>query len=183
MFDFSDFKQKLTQVIEHVTQEISSLNTGKARASILDPVKVQVYGTSMGINELANISTPDPNMIIIDPWDKNIISDIEKAIIKSELNLNPVVDRQIIRITIAPLTEEKRELLAKQLQQKIESAKAMMRSARTETKGKVESQKGQSGVSEDDIHRDVQEMNKIMDEFEQKLDAIQNQKKQDLSEI
>jgi ribosome recycling factor len=183
MFDFSDFKQKLSHIIEHTTQEIGSLRTGKASVTMLDPVKVQVYGTSMAINELANLSTPDANMIIIDPWDKNIISDIEKAINKSDLNLNPVVDKQIIRITIAPLTEEKRQLLVKQLQQKIESAKAMMRSARTDTKGEIEDQEGESGVSEDDIHRDIQEMDKIMDEFEEKLEEIQKQKKQDLLEI
>lgn len=180
MFEFSEFKQKLSQIIDHTTHEIGTLRTGKASVSMIDPIKVPVYGTTMGINELANISVPDAHMIVIDPWDKNIINDIEKAIIKADININPVVDKQIIRITVAALTEEKRQQLVKQLQQKIESAKAMMRSARADTKGEVEDQEGESGVSEDDIHNDIQEMDKIMDEFEQKLEDIFEQKKKDL---
>lgn len=183
MYDFSNFKQKLDQVLDHLTKDIGSLRTGKASAAMLDPVKVQAYGATMNINELAGISTPDANMIIIDPWDKNILSDIEKAIEKSDLNLHPVVDKQIIRITIPSLTEEKRQELVKQLQQKVESAKAMMRSARTDTKGEIEDQEGEAGISEDDIHRDIRELDKVMDEYEQKLEEIMDQKKQDLMAI
>lgn len=183
MFNFSNFKQKLSQIIDHTTQDISSLRTGKANVAMLDPVKVRVYGTTMNINELANINIPDPNLIVVDPWDKNIIADIEKAIAKADLNLHPVVDKQIIRISIPALTEENRQQLVKQLQQKIETAKAMMRAARTETKSEIEAQEGQSGISEDDIHRDLQEMDKIMDEFESQLEKLLDQKEQELLSI
>jgi ribosome recycling factor len=119
-------------------------------------------------------------LIVIDPWDKNLLEDIEKAIQKSSLNLNPVVDKEIIRIVIPSLTEEKRMELVKQLQQKVESTRAMMRSARTEAKGEIEDLEGEAGVSEDDIHRDLEELDKIMGQFEKQMEDIQEQKKQDL---
>jgi ribosome recycling factor len=180
MYNFSNFKTKLNQIIEHLQQDISFLRTSKASTKMLDPIKVHAYGTVMAINELANVSTPDNNLIVIDPWDKNLLEDIEKAIQKSSLNLNPVVDKEIIRIVIPSLTEEKRMELVKQLQQKVESTRAMMRSARTEAKGEIEDLEGEAGVSEDDIHRDLEELDKIMGQFEKQMEDIQEQKKQDL---
>ena len=180
MYNFSNFKTKLNQIIEHLQQDISFLRTSKASTKMLDPIKVHAYGAVMAINELANVSTPDNNLIVIDPWDKNLLEDIEKAIQKSSLNLNPVVDKEIIRIVIPSLTEEKRMELVKQLQQKVESTRAMMRSARTEAKGEIEDLEGEAGVSEDDIHRDLEELDKIMGQFEKQMEDIQEQKKQDL---
>lgn len=180
MYNFSDFKQKLNKIIEHTQQELSTLRTGKAKVSMLDPVKVEAYGTSMAINEVANVGAPDPNMIVVEPWDKNLLENIEKAIQKADLNLNPVVDGDIIRITVPPLTEERRKAMVKQLQQKIESAKVMMRNARTDVKNEIEAMEGKSGVSEDDIHYDLKEMDQIMDEHMQKLEELEQQKEQEL---
>ncbi len=183
MYDFSLFKQKLDKILSHVKDELNALRTGKASPGMLDTVKVEAYGSMMAINELANISTPDSNMIVVDPWDKNLLDSIEKGIRKAGINLNPVVDKEIIRIVVPSLTEETRRDMVKQLNQKIESAKVMMRAARTETKKNIEDQEGESGVSEDDIHRDLEDMDKMMDEYEHKLEEIQNQKEGDLLKI
>lgn len=183
MYSFSKFKSKLDKIIEHTKSELSTLRTGKASVSILDPVKVEVYGTHMAVSELANISTPDNNLIVIDPWDKNVLEEIERAINKAGLNLNPVVDKQIIRIVIPPLTEERRKEFVKQLHQKVESARVMMRTARSDEKNEIEDQEGQSGISEDDIHRDLDELEKIMDEYEKKLLDISKSKEEELLSI
>ncbi len=183
MFDFSSFKQKLEKILEHAQQEFGMLRTGKATPSLLDSVRVQAYGTTMAVNELANVNAPDNNMLIIDPWDKNVIGEIEKAINKAELNLNPVVDRDIIRIVIPPLTEEIRKELVKKVHQKAESSKVMMRTTRSDIKSEVEDQEGQSGVSEDDIRRDLEELDKIMDEYEDRLDEIVTSKEKELLQI
>lgn len=183
MFDFSSFKQKLEKIIDHTHQELNTLRTGKATPSLLDPVRVQVYGTTMAVNELANVNAPDNNMLIIDPWDKSIIGEIEKAINKAELNLNPVVDRDIIRIVIPPLTEEIRKELVKKVHQKAESSRVMMRTTRSDVKGEIEDQEGMSGVSEDDIHNDTEELNKVMLEYENKLEEIVKAKETELMQI
>lgn len=183
MYNFSTFKQKLDKVIDHAQQEISVLRTGKAKVSMLDPVKVNAYGSLMRVNELASVSAPDPNMILVEPWDPNLMEDIEKAIHKADLNLNPVVDKNIIRITVPALTEERRRQMVKQLEQKVESAKIMMRNIRSDIKNEIDDLDGEAGVSEDDIHRDYQELDKIMDEYVVKLEELKKQKQSELMSI
>ncbi|MBD3250216.1 MAG: ribosome recycling factor [Candidatus Pacebacteria bacterium] len=183
MYNFTPFKQKLEKIIEHAKKDIATLRTGRASVDMLDPVKVQAYGSSMGINELANIGTPDPNLILIKPWDQNLIENIEEAIHKSDLNLNPVVDKDQIRIVVPALTEERRQEMVKKLNQKIESAKVMMRNARTEVKNEIDELEGQAGVSEDDIHRDLEQLDKIVKEYTQKLEQIETDKEKELTTI
>ncbi len=180
MYNFSTYKQKLDKVIDHIQQEVAGLRTGQAKVSMLDPVKVNAYGSLMAVNELAGVSAPDPNMIIVEPWDPNLLEDIERAIHKADLNLNPVVDKNIIRITVPALTEERRREMVKQLEQKIESAKIMMRNIRSDIKNEIEELEGEPGVSEDDIHRNLQDLNKIMDEYIAKLEEINKQKQAEL---
>ena len=120
---------------------------------------------------------------MIDPWDKNIIDEIEKAINKAALNLSPVVDKGIIRIVIPPLTEERRMEMVKQLHQKAESAKVMMRAARIDAKNEIEDQEGEAGVSEDDIHQEIEELNKSMADYEKKLELMIAEKEKELMSI
>ena len=183
MFDFSIFQQKLDKIMTHTQQELAILRTGKAKVKMLDPVRVEAYGSLMAVNELANVSTPDANMIVIEPWDKSILENIEKAIQKAGLNLNPIVDGELIRIVISPLTEESRQELVKQLHQKTESAKIMIRNARIDIKNEVDDQEGEAGVSEDDIHRDLEQLDKVMDQYTEKLKTFVAQKEKDLLSI
>ena len=183
MFEFSAFTAKLDKVIDHAKRELSTLRTGQAKVSMLDPVRVEAYGSLMAVNEVANVSAPDSNMIVIEPWDTNLLDNIEKAIQKADLNLNPVVDGELIRITVPALTEERRKEMVKQLQQKIESAKVMMRNARTDTKNEIDSLKGQSGISEDDIHRNLDQLNQVMDEYTEKLEQLETNKEKELLSI
>lgn len=167
----------------HVRQDIASLRTGRASASILDPVQVEVYGSQMHVNELANISVPDPQLVVISPWDKSIIGQIEKAIASAGLNLNPVVDGEIIRIAIAPLTQEKRQEYVKMLHQKIEAGRVMMRGIRTEAKREIEDQQGGAGISEDDIAHELKELDQTFQRQIDELEKLAEHKEKELLTI
>ncbi|MGD9129540.1 MAG: ribosome recycling factor [Candidatus Woesebacteria bacterium] len=182
-YDQTLLGQKAEKVLTHVKKDIASLRTGKASVQLLDPVVVEVYGSKMKIPELANVSIPDANLLVITPWDKNIIADLEKAINSSDLNLNPVVDGDKIRIVVPQLTEERRKEMVKTLQQKIENAKTMLRSVRTEIKKQIEDQKGGTGISEDDIERDLEDMEKSFKEYMEQLEEIAKKKEKELLTI
>ena len=179
----STLQQSLAKALDYVKNDINTLRTGKANIALLDPIAVEVYGSKMKINELANVSVPDANMLIISPWDKTILADIEAAIQKSGLNFNPVVDGDRIRIVVPALTQERREEMVKILHQKIESGRVMFRAARTDVKKTIENQKGETGVSEDDIEFELDEMEKVVKEYMTKLDDIAVAKEKELMTI
>src|SRR5260221_10242111 len=108
-FDFQQFTQKADKTLQHIREDIALLRTGRASTQLLDPVSVEAYGTMMRVHELANLSAPDPTLLVIAPWDKSVLGNIEKAIMSSGLNVQPVVDGDIIRIAVPPLTEERSE--------------------------------------------------------------------------
>ncbi len=182
-FDFSDTKLRLDKSLDFVSRDIASLRTGKATVQLLDPVMVEVYGSRMRITEVASIQAPDATMIVVSPWDKSILANIERAISAAELNLNPVVDGSIIRIKIAPLTEERRKEMVKVLYKKVENGRVMLRNLRTDAKKEVEAQKGSDDVSEDDIKIDLLKLDEILKEYMSKLDTILATKEKDLLTI
>lgn len=183
MFDFTDFSQKLTKSLDFIKKELATLRTGKATPQLLDGVVVDAYGAKMKVNEVANVSAPDPNMLVIAPWDKSLLESVEKAIAVAGLNLNPVVDGAIIRIVVPPLTQERREEMVKSLHQKIESGRVMLRGIRTDTKREIEDQAGETGVSEDDIKANIEKLDRMLHEAMDQLDALAKQKETDLMTI
>jgi ribosome recycling factor len=182
-YQFSDFTQKLDKAIEHITQDLQSLRTGKASPQLLDPVQVEAYGTRMKVNELANVSAPDATLLVISPWDKSILHAIERAVSAAQLNLNPVVDGEIIRIVVPPLTEERRKEMVKTLYQKIEAGKKMLRTVRQDARKEVEAQKGTGGVSEDDIEADLTQLEDIFKKSMDTLDQLAQKKEADLMAV
>lgn len=179
-FDFSEFHVKAEKTIQHVQDDIATLRTGRATVQLLDSVSVLAYGADMKITEVAQVSAPDPNMLVVKPWDQSLLSAVEKAIASAGLNLNPVVDSQIIRILVPALTEERRKEMVKLLYQKIEGGKVMVRAIRTDIKHVIEKQKGQADVSEDDIERDLEQLDDLVQEYISKLDSIVKQKETEL---
>lgn len=182
-FQFAGFSAKAQKVLDHVRQDISSLRTGRASGSMLDSVSVEAYGSLMKVMELAAISVPEPTSIVISPWDKSTLPAIEKAIVAANLNLQPVVDKDIIRISIPPLTTERRQQMVKQLAQKIEQGRVMMRGVRTDTKQEIEKQKSTAGVSEDDIKRDLESLEKQAKTFFDQLEQVFKDKEKELMSI
>ncbi len=182
-FDFSTFTTKLTKSVEHFQQELKTLRTGKATPALLDSVSVEAYGAHMKLNEVANVSAPDATLLVVSPWDKSILESVEKAINAADLNLNPVVDGDLIRIAVPPLTQERREEMVKLLDKKTEETKATLRSLRTDIKKEVESQEGQGGVSEDDIELDLEQMEKQFVTTTSRVDEITAAKKSELMTV
>lgn len=183
MFQFTAFDMSAKKVLDHVAQDVSTLRTGRANASLLDPVMVEAYGTRMKINEVASVTVSDPTMIVISPWDKTLLEAIAKGVNVSGLNLNPVIDGDIIRISIPPLTTERRQEMVKLLSQKIEAGKVMLRNLRGDTRKDIENTKGEDGVSEDHIAAWLDELDKKVKELELRIDEIKKKKETELMTI
>jgi ribosome recycling factor len=182
-FDFTKYSQKAEKTIDHIREDINTLRTGRASAQMLDIVNVEAYGTQMKIQELANVSVPDPGLLVISPWDKSLLSVLEKAIGTSSLNLHPIVDGQIIRIAVPALTEERRKEMVKVLNQKIEGGRVMLRNVRGEIRKDIEKMKDTAGVSEDDIKTDLIELDKRVKDDMDLVDRLQVEKEKDLMTV
>lgn len=182
-YSFSTYDQKLEATLEHIRSDVRTLRTGRASADLMDPVLVEAYGQRMKLVELASINVPDATLLVISPWDKSLVVNIEKAITKAELNLNPVVDGDIIRVPVPALTEEKRKEMVKQLHQKIEAGKAMLRDVRTKAKQEIEAQEGSEGVSEDDIAADLDDLEEKHQAAVAELESLQASKEKELLSI
>ncbi len=174
---------EMEAVIDIVSGDLAMVKTGRAKPDLLEKVQVEVYESRMPIIELATISAPDPHLLVVQPWDDTILESIAKAISSSNLYISPVVDGNIIRISIPPLSEERREELVKLVNQKLESGRVLLRQARQDTKKMIEDMKGQPGVSEDDIHRKMAELEKTTDEFMKRIEELGEGKREELRTV
>ncbi len=182
-YQFSLLTQKADKTVNHIREDISNLRTGRASAQMLDIVAVEVYGSRMKVNELANISVPDPSLIVISPWDKSVISSLEKAISISPLNLHPVVDGSIIRIAVPALTEERRKDMVKLLKQKIEAGRVMLRNVRGEVRKEIEGMKDDAGVSEDQIKADLAQLDVEVKKYMDLIQKFEEEKEKELMKV
>ena len=143
-----DFQKQADEIFKLAASDLKSIKTGRAKPSLVEDVKVDAYSTAMTVKELASITAPDPQQIVISPWDKNLLEAIEKSISSAGINLNPVVDGEIIRISIPALTQETREELVKLVHQKIESVRGILRQSRNEAKSQIEESKDHEQADE-----------------------------------
>lgn len=180
--DLTETRKKMEKVLEVVREDLSTIEVGRAKPSLVEKIKVHAYeGSLLTIRELANISVPDPQQVIISPWDKSIIKKIAQAISDSNLKLTPIVDEEMIRIRIPLLTEERRRELEKSLQIKMESGRKMIREVRNEAKSEIEKMKGEGGVSKDDIFEGLEDLQELHDEFIEKINGLGEEKKGEIS--
>lgn len=175
-----NLKTRLEASIEVVKKDLSSVRTGRAKPSLVEDVRVEAYGTMMTIKELATISAPDTTLIVIAPWDKGLVSAISSGIQKSGLNIQPIVDGDMVKISIPSLTQDRREELVKLVHQKLEAAKVMIRQVRTEIKEEIEAQEGEAGISEDNIEYSLEEMQKTIDKYMGKIEELGKDKEKEL---
>ena len=177
-----DAKEKMEKAIEHLDNELVKLRAGKANPAILNSVKIDYYGTPTPLNQVSNISTPDAKTIAIQPWEKNIIGDIEKAIMAANLGLTPVNNGELIRINIPPLTEERRRSLTKQVRSEGENAKVSVRNARREANEYLKQMK-KDGL-EEDLEKDAElEVQKLTDDYTKKVDELVENKENDIMTV
>lgn len=175
MFDvkqcLNDSEKKMSQAVKHLEETLARIRAGKANVEILDEVRVESYGTMMPLNQVSAVTTPDARTIAIKPWDKSMMRPIEKAIIDSNVGIMPDNNGEIIRLTIPPLTEERRKELAKQCNKEGETAKVSIRNVRRETIDKLK-KSIKDGVSEDNEKDAEQTLQKLHDKFVKQVDEL-----------
>ena len=183
--DESKVRSEMAKVIELVTSEVGSMRTGRASGSVVSDLTVSVYGGAqmLQINELANVTTPDAETIVIEPWDKSIIGEIKKGIEAANVGLNPVLDAEIIRVSLPPMTSEDREKYVKLLSTKLENGKVMIRQVRGEELKKIRRSFDEKELSEDEKFAQEKQLQKVTDEFVGKIEDIGERKKKELLQV
>jgi len=169
--------------VEHFKQDISTLKTGRANPAVLDSIRVSSYGTMSPINQVASISVPDARCILIQPWDKGVLKDIEKAIQESDLGINPVNEGDKIRITIPQMTEESRKDIVKILNQKAEQAKIAVRIVRDKVKEEILEAEKNKDFGEDEKYSLMEGLDKKTTEFNDQIKAITETKEKEIMSI
>jgi ribosome recycling factor len=176
-------KERMTKTLNVLKSELSSLRAGRANAQVLDRIAVDYYGTMTPINQLGNISTPEPRMLIISLWDANLIPAVEKAIQKSDLGINPANDGKVIRLVFPELTEERRKELVKTVRKKGEESKVAIRNVRRDLNDQIKKQKKDGEITEDDQKRLEEKGQKLTDEFIKDVDAILAAKEKEILSV
>ncbi len=176
-------KQEMELAVEVAEEQLASIRTGRASPTVLNPVRVDYYGAKLPINQLATISVPEPRLIVITPWDKSSLAEIEKAILTSDIGLTPSSDGTVIRLAIPTLTEERREELVKVAQKMAEETRVNIRNIRRDVNAGIEKMEKNEGLSEDEVRRGKQEVQEMTDEFIEKADEILEAKIAEIREI
>ncbi|MCK9168610.1 MAG: ribosome recycling factor [Bacteroidales bacterium] len=175
-------KEGMQNAIVFLEKELQKLRAGKASPDMLDGVKIDYYGALSPIHQVANVNTPDPKQIIVQPWDKNMLSIIEKAIMAANLGFNPVNNGEVLRILVPPLTEERRRDIVKKARQEAEQAKVSIRSVRKSAMDMAKDLKNE-GLPEDDAKKLEEKIQEFTNEFTKKVDAILDTKEKDIMTV
>jgi len=179
----SEMRQKMTKTAESLEKDFKRIRTGRASTALLEGIKIDCYDTQMPLEQVASIAAPESRLLTIQPWDLSIIGDIEKGILKSELGLTPANDGKIIRISIPPLTEERRKELARLAKKMAEESRISIRNLRREANEMFKELKTEKEISEDDFYRSQDDVQKITDEFIKKIDEITSRKEKEIIEF
>ncbi len=178
-----DCNNKMNKVIESLNNEFASIRSGRANPGVLDKIKIEAYGQTMPLNQMASISIPEARLIVIEPWDKSQLGSIEKAIHKSDIGINPINDGKIIRLAVPPLTEERRKEYVKQARAIAEDRKTGIRNIRREFNDIVKKEEKESSLSEDESKKWQDNIQKITDSFIENIDKITEKKEKEIMEV
>tara|TARA_B110000438_G_C15784922_1_gene637980 strand:+ start:924 stop:1478 length:555 start_codon:yes stop_codon:yes gene_type:complete len=177
---FSSTKERMNKVIDHYSSEISVIRTGRASTSMLDSIKIDYYGTATPLNNISNISSPSPELIVIQPFDPSSLEMIDKAIGVSDLGMTPNNDGSVIRLNVPPLTEERRNELIKLVHKYIEDAKVAIRNVRRDVNDNFKKIEKNGDLSEDNLKRALDNIQELTNEYITKLDKLQELKEKDI---
>ena len=173
----------MMKTIEILKKEFASLRAGRATPSLLDRINVDYYGTPTPITQLATVSVPEGRLLVIQPWDKGVIADIERAIMKSDLGITPASDGNVIRLAVPQLTEERRKELVKFIKKKGEEGKVDIRNVRRDAMEQLKAAEKNAGYSEDDLKRYQEEAQKLTDRYVKEIDKVVAEKEKEVMEI
>jgi ribosome recycling factor len=176
-------EERMEGAVAHLASELSGLRSGRASPALVDKLAVQAYGTSTPLGQLAQIGCPEPRMIMIKPYDPSVIKDIEKAILTSELGLNPSSDGKVVRLNLPPLSEERRKQLAKVVKDNGEKANISVRNVRRDANKSADAAKNDKVLTEDDLDRVKKDIQDLTKKYEGKIKDIVDKKTADLMEV
>lgn len=176
-------EEKMKKAVESVTRELSEIRTGRASPGLVEGLHIDYYGTPTLLKQLASISVPDAHLIVIQPWDPTVIGEIEKAILKSNLGINPSNDGKLIRLSLPPLSRERRQELAKVVNKMAEEGRVSLRTIRREAKESLEKLEKDKVIPEDDKFRGIDELQKLIDKYIAKIDEILKNKEKEILEF
>jgi ribosome recycling factor len=176
-------EKRMQKAVEALRRELAAIRGGRARSSLVDHVKVEYYGSTLPLNQLATVSAPEPRLLTIQPWDRQALSAIEKAIQKSDLGLNPGNDGHIIRLVIPPLTEERRKDLVRAVHKKVEESRVEVRNVRRDCLEELRRLQRDEHVSEDDERRAQERLQKLTDRYIGDVDRLGQEKEAELMEV
>jgi len=176
-------RSKMDKTINIIKDEFKHIRTGRASTALIDKLEIPYYGILTPLNQVANISVPESNLIVIQPWDKNCLADIEKTIWKSDLGLTPSSDGSIIRLTVPALNEERRKDLVKMVKKEAENGKVAIRNVRREINELIKKEEKNKNISEDECKESQKEVQIITDEYVKKIDEILEIKEKEIMEV
>lgn len=180
---FQETEEKMKKAIESLKRELGNIRAGRATPAMLERVSVDYYGTPTPVNQVANVSAPEPRMLVIQPWEKNMLSVIEKAILKSDLGITPNSDGSVIRLSIPQLTQQRRTELVKMTKKSAEEAKVAIRNLRRDANELLKKLEKDKAISEDENKRAQEEMQKLTDKYVKEVDRISEGKEKEIMEV
>jgi len=179
----SETREAMDKAVKALRKDLTKIRTGRASTNLLDDVRVDYYGVSTPLNQVATLAAPEPRLLTVQPWEKNLIPEIEKAIFKADLGLNPSSDGILIRLPIPALTEERRKEMVKIIKRMGEDAKVSVRSARRDANDTVKMLEKEKEITEDELKRSEKDVQQITDEFVSTIDTVVQKKEQEVMEI
>ena len=180
---YDEYESKMKKTVEVLQNHFSTIRAGRANPAVLDQVKVEYYGTPTPLNQIASISTPDPRTLMIQPWDASSLKLIEKAIMSSDLGINPANDGRVIRLAFPQPTEERRKELAKLISKHAEEAKVAIRNIRRDAIELYKAQKKTGEITEDDLVSTEKDIQKLTDKYVKEIDTVAQKKESEIKEI
>lgn len=183
MTSIPDAKHKMEEAVEAMRREFATVRTGKASPALLDTVRVDAYGSKMPLNQVATVSTPEPTLLVVQPYDKSIIGEIERGILTADLGLNPANDGNVIRVPIPPLNEERRQEYARLLHKMAEEGRISVRHARREANEEIKEKMKEHELSEDEGHRQLEEVQRLTDEYTEKIEQMLERKETEVMKV
>lgn len=181
--NINEWESRMQKAVDQLRSELVGVRAGRAAPALVEKISVEYYGANTPINQLASINVPEPRLLIIQPWDKSVIASIERAILKSDLGLNPSNDGIVIRIAFPQLTEERRKELVKYVKKKTEEAKVVVRNIRRDANDYLKKAEKQGDMPEDEKDRTQEQVQKLTDRYIEKLDEVLAAKETEILEV
>lgn len=180
---YTEYVEKMNKTISSLETQFATVRAGRANAAVLDQLRVEYYGMPTPVNQVGTISSPDPRTLVIQPWDSTLLKAIEKAILTSDIGINPQNDGKVIRLNFPQLTEERRKELIKQVNKYAETAKTAVRNVRRDALDKFKKQQKASEITEDDYKNVEKDLQQMTDDYVKKIDAVTANKEKELTSI